>query len=204
MIPSRPRATSGLRDQVISSVFWVAAMQYTGQIVSWAITLYVIRLLDPDDYGLMAKTTICIGFMLMVSELGLTVALIQKKDINRDQIAGVFGFVMVTGAAMAAALFVAAPVLADFFRDVRLIPIYRTVCLVFFMLPLYIVPQSLMIRRMEFQKTDIKATWADTGKAKRLLGWEPHVPLEEGLQKSVQWYLQNKEWASRIEIDLSK
>ncbi len=60
------------------------------------------------------------------------------------------------------------------------------------------------IRRMEFQKTDMKATWADTGKAKRLLGWEPHVPLEEGLQKSVQWYLQNKEWASRIEIDLSK
>jgi nucleoside-diphosphate-sugar epimerase len=60
------------------------------------------------------------------------------------------------------------------------------------------------IKRMAFQKTDMMATWADNGKAKRLLGWEPAVPLDKGLEKTVQWYLQNKEWARALEIDLSK
>lgn len=60
------------------------------------------------------------------------------------------------------------------------------------------------IKRMAFQKTDMMATWADNGKAKRLLGWEPAVPLDKGLEKTVQWYLRNREWARKLEIDLSK
>jgi nucleoside-diphosphate-sugar epimerase len=60
------------------------------------------------------------------------------------------------------------------------------------------------IKKMAFQKTDMMATWADNGKAQRLLGWEPAVPLDKGLGKTVQWYLQNREWARKLEIDLSK
>ncbi len=60
------------------------------------------------------------------------------------------------------------------------------------------------IKRMDFQKTDMMATWADNGKAKRLLGWEPAVPLDKGVEKTVQWYLQNRDWARTLDIDLSK
>jgi nucleoside-diphosphate-sugar epimerase len=41
-------------------------------------------------------------------------------------------------------------------------------------------------------------TWADISKAKRLLGWEPQVSLEEGLEKSVQWYTNNQDWLKGI------
>lgn len=60
------------------------------------------------------------------------------------------------------------------------------------------------IKRMDFQKTDMMATWADVGKAKRLLDWEPRIPLEEGLRRTVEWYLENKSWAKDIKIDMSK
>ncbi len=60
------------------------------------------------------------------------------------------------------------------------------------------------IKRMAFQSTDMMATWADNGKAKRLLGWEPAVPLDKGLETTVQWYLRNREWARTLEIDLAK
>jgi len=60
------------------------------------------------------------------------------------------------------------------------------------------------IKRLAFQKTDMKATWADIGKAKRLFGWEPKISLEEGLKRTVEWYLTNKNWAKDIKIDLSK
>ena len=41
--------------------------------------------------------------------------------------------------------------------------------------------KKALIKRMDFQKTDMMATWADVGKAKRLLDWEPEISLEEGL-----------------------
>ncbi|MGD0230781.1 MAG: SDR family NAD(P)-dependent oxidoreductase [Syntrophorhabdales bacterium] len=60
------------------------------------------------------------------------------------------------------------------------------------------------VKREPFQKTDMMATWADVGKAKRLLGWEPEIPLADGLKRTVEWYLENREWARDIQIDMSK
>lgn len=45
---------------------------------------------------------------------------------------------------------------------------------------------------------DVPATWADISKAKRLLGWEPRTFLTEGLDKLVEWYVANRDWAKDI------
>lgn len=47
---------------------------------------------------------------------------------------------------------------------------------------------------------DVRETWADITKAKKLLGWEPKISLEEGLDRTVEWYHQNKELANSIKI----
>ncbi len=60
------------------------------------------------------------------------------------------------------------------------------------------------IRRLDFHKTDMKATWADIGKAKDLLAWQPQVPLEKGLEETVEWYVRNRHWARELKIDMSK
>ncbi len=43
-------------------------------------------------------------------------------------------------------------------------------------------------------------TKAEVKKAKKLLGWEPQVSLEEGLRKTVEWALENIELLKIIEI----
>lgn len=45
---------------------------------------------------------------------------------------------------------------------------------------------------------DVPATWARIEKAGRLLGWEPHVSLEDGLAACVAWYKQERSWARQI------
>jgi UDP-glucuronate 4-epimerase len=45
---------------------------------------------------------------------------------------------------------------------------------------------------------DVTATWADISKARRLLGWEPKVPLEQGLENLVAWYRANRSWAKNV------
>ncbi len=39
----------------------------------------------------------------------------------------------------------------------------------------------------------------DATKIKNELGWEPSVQFEEGIKKTIQWYLENKTWLNRIQ-----
>ena len=48
---------------------------------------------------------------------------------------------------------------------------------------------------------DVQATWADITRARRLLGWEPEVPLEEGLKRTVDWYVENRQFARGVILE---
>jgi len=51
-----------------------------------------------------------------------------------------------------------------------------------------------------FHPADVRATSAEISKARRLLAFEPQVPIEEGLRRSVDWYLKNRETALPLEL----
>lgn len=50
------------------------------------------------------------------------------------------------------------------------------------------------------QKTDMTETMADINKAGSILGWTPQFDFKSGLELTVDWYLKNKEWLSKIKI----
>lgn len=45
---------------------------------------------------------------------------------------------------------------------------------------------------------DANANWADVSKARRLLGWEPKISLDEGIDQLVGWYMKNRAWARDV------
>lgn len=45
---------------------------------------------------------------------------------------------------------------------------------------------------------DMRSNWADVTKAGQLLGWEPQFNLRSGIEKLVEWYNAEREWASQI------
>ena len=59
------------------------------------------------------------------------------------------------------------------------------------------------IRNMPLQMADVEATWADISKAKRLLNWVPKVSIEEGIDRTIKWHIENRPLVREIEIDLS-
>lgn len=52
----------------------------------------------------------------------------------------------------------------------------------------------------DFHSADMKSTWADISKAKELLDWEPEISVENGIQKTVQWYKDNLPWSAEIKL----
>jgi nucleoside-diphosphate-sugar epimerase len=45
---------------------------------------------------------------------------------------------------------------------------------------------------------DVFATWADIEKSREKLKWYPKTTIEEGIKKTVQWYIENREFVNSL------
>ena len=50
-----------------------------------------------------------------------------------------------------------------------------------------------------FHPADVKTNQADVTRAGEILGWSPQVDLAEGVTRLVDWYMQERSWASQVE-----
>jgi UDP-glucuronate 4-epimerase len=51
-----------------------------------------------------------------------------------------------------------------------------------------------------FHRADMRETWADIEKAERLLGWRPEIGFDEGLRRTVNWHVENRDWLRKIHL----
>jgi nucleoside-diphosphate-sugar epimerase len=58
-----------------------------------------------------------------------------------------------------------------------------------------LIGSSARIERQPRHPADMLANWADVSKAGKLLGWKPQIPLQEGIQRLVEWYQAERAWA---------
>lgn len=61
-----------------------------------------------------------------------------------------------------------------------------------------LVGRQAVIEHLPRHPADVTATWADIGKARRLLGWRPESDLEAGIGELVAWYGRERAWAKDV------
>ncbi|MBI4847598.1 MAG: GDP-mannose 4,6-dehydratase [Nitrospirae bacterium] len=54
------------------------------------------------------------------------------------------------------------------------------------------------VKRLKMHPADVTATWAHIEKAKKLLGWKPRMPLEKGVENTVRWFVENKQFLKSL------
>jgi len=64
-----------------------------------------------------------------------------------------------------------------------------------------VIGREAPIEHLPVNPADMFANWANVEKAGRLLGWEPFISLRDGVQRSVDWYNAEREWASKIRTE---
>jgi teichuronic acid exporter len=52
-----------LRKLVISGLFRAGGARLLGQAFTWTVTIAVMRLLSPEDYGLLAMAMVAVAFL---------------------------------------------------------------------------------------------------------------------------------------------
>lgn len=144
-----------LKNQIVSGLKWSALGKIAAQVVSWFITIYVIRLLDPKDYGLMAMISVVIVFMSLFNEFGLGSAIIQAREIDDESIGAVAGAVALLGIFLSVLLALLSPWIAGFFNEPEIARMLALAGLQFILSAFTVLPESLLRREMQFKKVVI-------------------------------------------------
>ncbi len=63
------------------------------QLLRWASTFIVIRVLMPEDFAIVSLATVLLGFLEFFTTFGLGTAIIQAKSLTRKQLEVIFGFI---------------------------------------------------------------------------------------------------------------
>jgi dTDP-glucose 4,6-dehydratase len=64
--------------------------------------------------------------------------------------------------------------------------------------PIHGQPRRTLIRFVADRPGHDRRYAMDASKIMKELRWRPQVPFEEGLRKTVEWYLQNTQWVQAI------
>lgn len=142
--------------KVVEGIRWFAGARAISQLFEFVIvTIALMNLLDPKDFGRVGMVTVITGFALMLADLGFSAALIQKKDLEARHLTAVFWTNIGIGVFLGFLIFFASPWIAYFYEDPILENIAKVSALLFLVAPLNTVQNAWLTRELEFRKISI-------------------------------------------------
>src|SRR5687767_5349859 len=120
-------------------------------VITTATTVFLARLLDPADFGLLAMVFAMTGFIQIFRDMGLSTATLQRETITHDQVSTLFWINTALGAAISVlSAVVLAPLVAWFYGEPRLYAVTAVMGLTFLLSGLNCQHGALLRRRMQF------------------------------------------------------
>jgi O-antigen/teichoic acid export membrane protein len=137
--------------QVVAALKWTSLAKLVGQVISWGVTLIVLRLLLPADYGLMAIVSVIISVLASIAELGLGASLVQAPQLDRGELGRVSGVVIVLNLSIGVLVALLAPLAAWLYAEPRLTLLIQFASLHFAFNALGTIPQAVAFRELNFR-----------------------------------------------------
>jgi O-antigen/teichoic acid export membrane protein len=146
----RGQVVQDLKQKVIRG----GAVRLCAQVASLALRMgslvALARLLDPEDFGLVGMVTAFTGVLAYFRDFGLSAAAVQRSYITRDQHSNLFWINILLGALLALVTLAAAPAIAAFYREPRLVGVAAAMGTAFLFNAAGIQHSALLQRQMRF------------------------------------------------------
>ena len=140
------------KTKVVTNLIWRFFERCGSQLVSFAVSIVLARILDPSMYGPISKVTVITAILMVFVDSGMANALIQKKDPDDLDFSSVFFFNVAFCLLLYALLFLASPLIARMYHDMALVPILRVLGLIVVVAGLKNVQQAYVSKTLQFKR----------------------------------------------------
>lgn len=142
---------AGLRQKTITGVAWNLAEQFAVRGISVFVTLILTYFLSPEDFGLVAMMAVFISIATSLMDSGFRQALIRIPDATQIDFNTAFYANIVLGIISYSLLFLAAPLIAGFYDEVRLVALIRVAGLLVIINAFQVVQFACLGRALNFK-----------------------------------------------------
>lgn len=145
--------TSG---SMLSALGMQLLSKYTNVIVQLAVTMVLARLLTPEQYGTVAIVTVFTSFFAILTDVGVSTAIIQYKDLTKSDYDALFFFCLIIGLVLAGAFCLLSVPIASIYNDETLVPLCRAASLSVLLGAMNMVPNGILLRERRFAAVSIR------------------------------------------------
>jgi O-antigen/teichoic acid export membrane protein len=144
--------TASLKEKAVKSVFWLGGAKLVGQAITWVLTLLLVRILTPEDFGLVGLAAAYQAFVIIIYDLNLGSALVQTPELRKDDPSTCFWFIIGLSILLYCMTWMVSPFLSVFFNNPKVVQIVRVFAVGTLIDSLQIVPFWLLSRNLDFDK----------------------------------------------------
>ena len=148
-------AGASLDRSFAHGIAWQGSVKWIVQIVTWATTIFVARILSPEDYGLLAMGAVLLAFIALLSESGIGATIVTVRDITGEQTAQINGGAVLLGIASFIAASLAAYPVGWFYHSAALPPVIIAMSFTLIISAFRVVPGALLQRDLRFRRLAI-------------------------------------------------
>ncbi len=138
-----------LKRKSVRGVFFMVGTGGVDFIFRLASTFLLARLLSPKDFGLVAMVLSVTAIAERFSELGLSTATIQCRELSHQQVTNLFWVNFVAGCLLSLLVCGSAPGIARFYDNPGLLPITFAISMTFVFGGLTVQHQALLSRQLK-------------------------------------------------------
>lgn len=120
-----------LKAQGTKAFIWDFLGKMATHGMGFVVTIFLARLLEPSDFGLIAMILVIIGIATVFTDVGLSSALIQKRRVHASHYTSVFYFNIVIGSLLTLITYFSAPWISAFYNSKQLLPLTEVMSLSF-------------------------------------------------------------------------
>jgi len=140
-----------LRKQAISGLGWTFASQFGNQLIGFVVSMILARILLPEEFGLIGMIAIFLAVGKSLLDAGLTQSLIRSQDLDQEDFSTVFFFNLAASILIYIAIYLSAPLIANFYDQQILINIIRLFCITFIITAFSSVQLARLTKKMDFK-----------------------------------------------------
>jgi O-antigen/teichoic acid export membrane protein len=106
-----------LKSKALNGVKWTGFSSISLAIIQFSQIVILARILDPSDFGLMALTSVVIGFSALFMDMGISSAIVHKQDITHGQLSSLYWLNIFAGILLCFIIYIIAPYVATFYGE---------------------------------------------------------------------------------------
>lgn len=139
-----------LGSKAFAGAALMVATRFAVRLLGLISVTILARLLTPDDFGLFGTAALVLSFFILLKEIGIGEALIKEKEITKEDIDTLWTMRLILSSLTGLAAYIAAPYIAEFLKDPRIIPVLQVMALLPFIDALGSPASPLLLRELRY------------------------------------------------------